>query len=561
MQMSIQNLKITTKIIVLLALLTLISAVGIGFALVQMKSINKVYADLIHYEAEEAIMMAKLNAMMKDMGRTIYEEIAEDSKEMVESLIKEREQQKEEFNKTVEESKNRFPPLREMFSIIQADVNKMLAVGDKMEAAKQAGDKEEAMSFVSEFQSIYKTTSDKLEAQTNKIEEKLITETAHTSATTDIIVIETLIFMSVSLALAMALALYLTRSQISRPLLRLVTSMESLAAHDLSIEVDGVQRKDEIGQMANAMQVFKVTTIEADRMKEQQDKAAQLQIERGKKLEAEVKSFEGMIAGIVNTVASASTQMQSTSETLSSAAIQTSSQATSVAAGAEEASANVQTVASAAEELSCSIAEISSSVSNASKQADIAKSQAQKTGTTMQNLADMAHKIGSVIEMVQDIAGQTNLLALNATIEAARAGEAGKGFAVVASEVKGLAEQTAKATKDISTRIEGIQTATGDAKGDIESIYKIIIEVNELMSSIASAAEQQRAATQEISRSVSEAAKGTQEVSSNTTGITQASAETGRMANETLTAATELSKQAELLKKEVGGFISRVQAI
>lgn len=364
----------------------------------------------------------------------------------------------------------------------------------------------------------------------------------------------------VAVVLALFLAILIIRN-VATPITTMTAAMVKLGQGDKTVEVPGVGRQDEIGGMASALQVFKETAIEAERMQNLQQEGTRKQIERGENLAKAVKEFEMTVARIVNTVASAATEMQATSETLSSAATETNTQATAVAAAAEQASSNVQTVASSAEELTASIGEINNRVGEASKQANDATSQATRTSTTMQALNDMAQKIGSVVELVQEIAAQTNLLALNATIEAARAGEAGKGFAVVASEVKGLANQTAKATEEISGQISTIQSATGQARNDIEVIAKTIAGINSYISGIASAAEEQRAATQEISRSVNEAAKGTQEVTSNVVNITHASSETGRMASETLTAASELSKQAELLKKEVSAFISRVQSI
>lgn len=363
---------------------------------------------------------------------------------------------------------------------------------------------------------------------------------------------------------AIALLLFSIRvvfGWIVKPLGGMAEAMTNIAHGDFATEVPNLGDKNELGTLASALDVFKSNGIENKRLTEEQQIQSRRQIERGQKLEGVVQEFEKAISSIVGSVASAATEMRSTSESLTQIAQQASAKSASVAASAEEASANVQTVATSSEELTASIGEISTRVRAASQQADNATGQAKKTSETMNALSDMAQKIGSVVELVQEIAAQTNLLALNATIEAARAGEAGKGFAVVASEVKNLANQTAKATEEISGQIGAIQQATTGARSDIEAISKVIADINGIIGAIASAAEQQRAATQEISRSVGEAAKGASDVSHNTVSISEASQETGRMATDTHHAASELSTQSERLKQEIDTFIAKVKAV
>jgi methyl-accepting chemotaxis protein len=283
-------------------------------------------------------------------------------------------------------------------------------------------------------------------------------------------------------------------------------------------------------------------------------------VQRAQRLDALLRGFEARTAVLVGMVASAATELESTSRAMASTTGQTVAQATDVAAAVEAASINVQTVASAAEELSASISEIARQVAQSSEIADRAVQDANRTDTIVKTLAEGAQKIGDVVGLISTIAGQTNLLALNATIEAARAGDAGKGFAVVASEVKSLANQTAKATDDISRQIAQIQLATKEAVTAIEGITQTIGEVSRIATAIAAAVEEQGAATQEIARNIHEAATGTQQVSVSIAGVSRGASETGAAATEVRDAAGELSKQAEGLSGDVQHFVTEVKA-
>ena len=348
---------------------------------------------------------------------------------------------------------------------------------------------------------------------------------------------------------------------ISGPIVAMTTAMGELARGDLNAEVPAVGRRDEIGQMAGAVQVFKDNAIEVERLKHaQEERDRRAAEEKRQQMMQLADGFEASVRGVVDLVSSAATELQATAKDMSATAGQTSSQSTAVASASEEATANVQTVAAAAEELSASIQEISRQISESNQIAQGAVTNAESTNQEVQGLAAAAQKIGDVVNLIRDIAEQTNLLALNATIEAARAGDAGKGFAVVASEVKSLANQTAKATEEIAGQVEGMQSATQGTVQSIEEITKVIARISENATAIASAIEQQNASTQEIARNVQQAASGTQDVQGNIVQVQSAAEQTGHSAGQVLTAASELSEQSEKLRSEVDRFVSGLRA-
>jgi methyl-accepting chemotaxis protein len=370
----------------------------------------------------------------------------------------------------------------------------------------------------------------------------------------------TLLATGLTLLILLVVSAFVARG-ITKPLQRMTVTMNALAGGRLDIEVPGIGRNDEVGEMAKAVEVFKSNAVarqglEAEQ-KEAEVRAAGL---RKADMHKMADDFEGAVGEIIETVSSASTELEASAGTLSSTAERAEELATMVAAASEEASTNVQSVASATEEMASSVNEISRQVQESARMAGEAVDQARKTNDRVGELSKAATRIGDVVELINTIAGQTNLLALNATIEAARAGEAGRGFAVVASEVKALAEQTAKATGEIGQQIAGIQSATQESVNAIKQISGTIEKLSEISSAIAAAVEEQGAATQEIARNVQLAAHGTQRVSSNITDVQRGASETGSASAQVHSAAESLSGESSRLKVEVNKFLNSVRA-
>ncbi|MDY0872049.1 methyl-accepting chemotaxis protein [Dongia rigui] len=372
----------------------------------------------------------------------------------------------------------------------------------------------------------------------------------------------TIMIVVAALALGIgALAGWLIGRSIARPVRNMTDTMGELARGNLDIDIPAQENRDEIGDMARTVVVFKDALV-AQRQTDAAAKAeAETKLKRAQELDSLIQSFEGQVGALVGSLSTAASELQSSAQSMSATADQANQQSSAVALAAEQTTANVQTVAAATEELTSSISEIGRQVSQSTSIAQKAVSQASETNAQVQGLAVSAQAIGAVVQLINDIASQTNLLALNATIEAARAGEAGKGFAVVASEVKNLASQTAKATDEIGAKITEIQGATAQSVAAIEGISKVIEEISHISTTIAAAVEEQTAATNEIARNVQQASQGTTQVSGNIQGVTAAAGETGKAAGQVLGAATELGHQSSSLSDAVGLFITKVRAI
>jgi len=369
-----------------------------------------------------------------------------------------------------------------------------------------------------------------------------------------------LTLLGAALLLALTVTVTVARS-ISRPVAGMTRAMTALADGDQSVAIPGTDRQDEIGRMAGAVQVFKTKMIEADKLRaEQADTERRANLEKKAAMRRVADEFERAVGQIVQSVSSASTELEASATTLTKTAQMTQQLSGAVASASEEASANVESVATATEEMTSSVHEISRQVQQSSVIAEEAVKQAQRTDGQIAELSHTAGRIGDVVKLITAIAEQTNLLALNATIEAARAGEAGRGFAVVAQEVKALAGQTAKATDEISTQITGMQVVTRDAVSAIKEIGETIGRISGITSSITAAVEEQSATTSEIARSVQRAAQGTGEVASNITDVDRGANETGSASAQVLASAQSLASESHRLRDEVQRFMASVRA-
>ncbi|HVJ44096.1 MAG TPA: methyl-accepting chemotaxis protein [Dongiaceae bacterium] len=375
------------------------------------------------------------------------------------------------------------------------------------------------------------------------------------------IVTTNLVIAAVVVLLLAVVIMLLVRYVAAKPITRLTAAVETLADGQTNVTVPMTNRGDELGVMAKAVEFFRQKLIEVEQLRQQQEQTERAAAEERRSVMLDMaNTFEASVKGIVQSVSSSATELESNAQSMSSVADASARQATAVAAAATQASANVTTVAAAAEELSSSIREIARQVSDSNSVARGAVDEVARTGQTVETLAEAAGKIGGIVQLINDIASQTNLLALNATIEAARAGDAGKGFAVVASEVKNLANQTARATDEISGQIASMQSVTQEAVGAMSRIRQTIDRINEISSAIAAAVEEQSAATQEISNNAHQAASGTDEVNQNITGVSRASEDAGSASSHVLQAAGDLSRQSQSLAVEVDSFIAKVRA-
>jgi methyl-accepting chemotaxis protein len=559
--MNLSNMKILHKILLAIFVLALASLGGAGYAGYKMKAIDDTYSRLIDHDARALTLMIHDDDVTNDMGQNLWHAVAATDvpkmKALQDAFDKEAAAELAELDKGIQD----IPQYKEKFQKLRDLTQQNIDSAKPAFTATLAQDNKTAIKAMDAFVVSNTAISDLVAKEITDQEKYVSDQSDAATASTWSTIYTTLGSIFGAIFLVTLGSLFMTRREITGPIFEIVGSLKSLSVGKLDIAIPGTERKDEVGDIAKTAQIFKGNLIEAERMRAQQKIEQDKQIERARKMEEAVSNFDKMIGEVIETVSSASTELQATAQSLSATAEETTHQSNSVAAASEQMTQNVQTVAAATEELSASITEISQQVNMSTRIADEAATQAGETTAKVKILSEAAQKIGMVVTIISDIASQTNLLALNATIEAARAGEAGKGFAVVASEVKSLASQTAKATEEITALIQEIQQSTGASAQAIQAITETIGRVNEISTAIAAAVEEQGAATQEISRNVQQAAAATQEVSSNIVGVTQASQTTSVGSTQVLSAANELAENGGRLKRDVSKFLAEVRSL
>ena len=562
------NFRVLTKVLAIICVLSLITGIMAWLGISSLHSVSD-RAGTMARSAERALLATRANNNVVAMNRAEFRSALDPRDEnrlaaraTIDEQRKQLDERLAEVSKTSDEKTQALlPAVRSALSAYQSQMKQTLQSVDDAKSVEvtqsAAGLRDAAMksrAAAEALQIAIRAVATRLDQRV--MENNKAAEDEYASAS------RLLVILSVgSVVFGLGFGFAVGQYGIAKPIRAVVELLQQLAAGKYDVGISGEERGDEVGDVAKTAVVFRENGLARIRMeREQKEAEVRAAAQRRTDMLQLADGFERAVGEIVETVSSASTELEASASTLTSTAERSQELTTVVASASEEASTNVQSVASATEELSSSVNEISRQVQESARMASEAVGQARHTNERVGELSKAAARIGDVVELINTIAGQTNLLALNATIEAARAGEAGRGFAVVASEVKALAEQTAKATGEIGQQISSIQAATQESVGAIREISGTIERLSEISSTIAAAVEQQGAATQEISRNVQQAAQGTQQVSANITDVQRGAGETGSASTQVLSAAQSLSTDSNRLKLEVGKFLNSVRA-
>ena len=558
----LSRLSIRTKLIALVSLLLIALAAMGAFAIVEMRAINASAQDIktswlpsVRLVGELRTQSARYRAVLRDYLTEPDEKFMADIQRNLDARAKDYETANKAYEPLISS-----PEEAALYKELSATWKTFRDAADEVIAHARKGETAQARAVNAQRATVAGRSMDAVLTKLVDLNDQGAASSGMKAEHDYELAFRVVLTVLILMVLVGLMAAFLIVRDIARGIGSVLTPMRALAANDLDVTVPRQGEANEIGQIADTLQIFKDALVAKKAADEAAAHEAGAKIRRAEMLDRATLNFEAMIGELIGSLSSASTEMEATAGTLTNAADLTRQLSSDAASTSHEVSESIQSTASATEEITSSVNEISRQVQESSRVASVAVQQAEKTNASIAELSNAAARIGDVVKLITAIAEQTNLLALNATIEAARAGEAGRGFAVVASEVKALATQTAKATNEITAQIAGMQAATGASVATIKEISGTIDLMSEISSTIAAAVEEQGAATQEIARNVQQAAQLSARVAANITDVDRGNSETGAASVQVLTAAQSLSRESNHLQTEVQNFLSTIRA-